>query len=101
MNLILFAESFWFVYPGFNSYYEAYYESRILKGLNEIGCIFTSRPLTPFHFVSWCQAVEEELCKILDSGKTSYVPKKGHASVVLFVGLQGMDVVYLSNLTRF
>ncbi|WOH11826.1 hypothetical protein DCAR_0831320 [Daucus carota subsp. sativus] len=35
------------------------------------------------------RAVEEELCKILDSGKTSYVPKKGNASVVLFVGLQG------------
>ncbi|WJX70063.1 signal-recognition-particle GTPase [Trifolium repens] len=35
------------------------------------------------------QAVFNELCKMLDPGKSSFVPKKGKSSVVMFVGLQG------------
>jgi signal recognition particle subunit SRP54 len=35
------------------------------------------------------QAVFNELCKMLDPGKSSFVPKKGKTSVVMFVGLQG------------
>ncbi|CAJ2631154.1 unnamed protein product [Trifolium pratense] len=35
------------------------------------------------------QAVFNELCKMLDPGKSSFVPKKGETSVVMFVGLQG------------
>ncbi|PHU02376.1 Signal recognition particle 54 kDa protein 1 [Capsicum chinense] len=35
------------------------------------------------------QAVYNELCKILDPGKPSFTLKKGKASVVMFVGLQG------------
>ncbi|KAG2729340.1 hypothetical protein I3843_01G241000 [Carya illinoinensis] len=35
------------------------------------------------------QAIFNELCKILDPGKPSFTPKKGKASVVMFVGLQG------------
>ncbi|GAU22267.1 hypothetical protein TSUD_260670 [Trifolium subterraneum] len=35
------------------------------------------------------QAVFNELCKILDPGKPAFAPKKGKASVVMFVGLQG------------
>ncbi|KAH9611916.1 hypothetical protein KSS87_003061 [Heliosperma pusillum] len=35
------------------------------------------------------QAVFSELCKMLDAGKPSFVPKKGKTSVVMFVGLQG------------
>lgn len=31
-----------------------------------------------------------ELCNILDPGKPSFTPKKGKASVVMFVGLQGV-----------
>uniref|UniRef100_A0A2N9G5Y3 signal-recognition-particle GTPase n=1 Tax=Fagus sylvatica TaxID=28930 RepID=A0A2N9G5Y3_FAGSY len=34
------------------------------------------------------QAIFNELCKILDPGKPSFTPKKGKASVVMFVGLQ-------------
>ncbi|KAF3795349.1 Signal recognition particle protein 2 [Nymphaea thermarum] len=34
-------------------------------------------------------AVFTELCKMLDPGKPSFTPKKGKASVVMFVGLQG------------
>ncbi|WJX75685.1 signal-recognition-particle GTPase [Trifolium repens] len=36
------------------------------------------------------QAVFNELCKILDPGKPAFAPKKGKASVVMFVGLQGL-----------
>ncbi|XP_058780453.1 signal recognition particle subunit SRP54 2-like [Vicia villosa] len=35
------------------------------------------------------QAVFSELCKMLDPGKSSFVPQKGKPSVVMFVGLQG------------
>ncbi|KAJ6302996.1 hypothetical protein OIU77_016977 [Salix suchowensis] len=35
------------------------------------------------------QAIFNELCKILDPGKSSFTPKKGKPSVVMFVGLQG------------
>ncbi|KAK9677223.1 hypothetical protein RND81_11G129200 [Saponaria officinalis] len=35
------------------------------------------------------QAVFSELCKLLDAGKPSFVPKKGETNVVMFVGLQG------------
>ncbi|KAK2425460.1 signal recognition particle 54 kDa protein [Trifolium repens] len=35
------------------------------------------------------KAVFNELCKMLDPGKSSFVPKKGKTSVVMFVGLQG------------
>lgn len=35
------------------------------------------------------QAVFNELCNILDPGKPAFTPKKGKASVVMFVGLQG------------
>ncbi|KAJ8774141.1 hypothetical protein K2173_009572 [Erythroxylum novogranatense] len=35
------------------------------------------------------QAIFNELCKMLDPGKPSFTPKKGKASVVMFVGLQG------------
>ncbi|THG22862.1 hypothetical protein TEA_025559 [Camellia sinensis var. sinensis] len=34
------------------------------------------------------QAIFNELCKMLDLGKPSFTPKKGKASVVMFVGLQ-------------
>uniref|UniRef100_A0A6N2L3H3 SRP54-type proteins GTP-binding domain-containing protein n=1 Tax=Salix viminalis TaxID=40686 RepID=A0A6N2L3H3_SALVM len=34
------------------------------------------------------QAISNELCKILDTGKPSFTPKKGKTSVVMFVGLQ-------------
>ncbi|KAL7180010.1 hypothetical protein ACSBR1_043260 [Camellia fascicularis] len=34
------------------------------------------------------QAIFNELCKMLDPGKPSFTPKKGKASVVMFVGLQ-------------
>ncbi|TXG50351.1 hypothetical protein EZV62_022875 [Acer yangbiense] len=35
------------------------------------------------------QAIFTELCQILDPGKPSFTPKKGEASVIMFVGLQG------------
>ncbi|OVA02818.1 Signal recognition particle [Macleaya cordata] len=35
------------------------------------------------------QAVFDELCKMLDTGKPSFTPKRGKTSVVMFVGLQG------------
>ncbi|TXG69393.1 hypothetical protein EZV62_004328 [Acer yangbiense] len=35
------------------------------------------------------QAIFNELCTILDPGKPSFTPKKGKASVIMFVGLQG------------
>ncbi|XP_058777487.1 uncharacterized protein LOC131651801 isoform X1 [Vicia villosa] len=35
------------------------------------------------------QALFNELCSILDPGKPSFTPKKGKASVVMFVGLKG------------
>ncbi|KAG9129409.1 hypothetical protein Leryth_018468 [Lithospermum erythrorhizon] len=35
------------------------------------------------------QAIFNELCKMLDSGKPSFTPKKGKTSVVMVVGLQG------------
>ncbi|KAI3902343.1 hypothetical protein MKW92_036455 [Papaver armeniacum] len=35
------------------------------------------------------QAIFNELCKMLDTGKPSFVPKKGKTSVIMFVGLQG------------
>ncbi|CAK7338086.1 unnamed protein product [Dovyalis caffra] len=35
------------------------------------------------------QATFDELCRMLDPGKPSFVPKKGKTSVVLLVGLQG------------
>ncbi|MCL7038479.1 hypothetical protein MKW94_012075 [Papaver nudicaule] len=35
------------------------------------------------------KAIFDELCKMLDTGKPSFVPKKGKPSVVMFVGLQG------------
>ncbi|KAI9174918.1 hypothetical protein LWI28_024565 [Acer negundo] len=35
------------------------------------------------------QAIFTELCQILDPGKPSFTPKKGKASVIMFVGLQG------------
>ncbi|KAI3971085.1 hypothetical protein MKW92_018076 [Papaver armeniacum] len=34
-------------------------------------------------------AIFDELCKMLDTGKPSFTPKKGKPSVVMFVGLQG------------
>ncbi|KAL6212400.1 hypothetical protein ACLB2K_017620 [Fragaria x ananassa] len=34
-------------------------------------------------------AIFNELCKMLDPGKPSFIPKKGKPSVVMFVGLQG------------
>ncbi|XP_057422140.1 signal recognition particle subunit SRP54 2-like [Lotus japonicus] len=37
----------------------------------------------------FCQAVIDELCKLLDSGKPSHTPKRRKASVVMIVGLQG------------
>ncbi|CAL5440110.1 unnamed protein product [Camellia sinensis] len=39
------------------------------------------------------QAIFNELCKMLDLGKPSFTPKKGKASVVMFVGLQ----VFVNN----
>ncbi|KAK3225625.1 hypothetical protein Dsin_005487 [Dipteronia sinensis] len=35
------------------------------------------------------KAIFTELCRILDPGKPSFTPKKGQASVIMFVGLQG------------
>ncbi|MCL7034962.1 hypothetical protein MKW94_014719 [Papaver nudicaule] len=35
------------------------------------------------------QAIFNELCKMLDTGKPSFTPKKGKTSVIMFVGLQG------------
>ncbi|KAG5547454.1 hypothetical protein RHGRI_013224 [Rhododendron griersonianum] len=35
------------------------------------------------------QAIFKELCKMLDTGEPSFMPKKGKTSVVMFVGLQG------------
>ncbi|KAI8553830.1 hypothetical protein RHMOL_Rhmol05G0046800 [Rhododendron molle] len=35
------------------------------------------------------QAIFNELCKMLDTGEPSFMPKKGKTSVVMFVGLQG------------
>ncbi|WCJ40526.1 Signal recognition particle 54 kDa protein 2 [Euphorbia peplus] len=35
------------------------------------------------------KAIFDELCKMLDPGKPAFAPKKGKASVVMFVGLQG------------
>ncbi|KAJ7297187.1 hypothetical protein O6H91_Y074300 [Diphasiastrum complanatum] len=35
------------------------------------------------------QAVFNELCNMLDPGKTSYTPKKGKPNIIMFVGLQG------------
>ncbi|KAI3944229.1 hypothetical protein MKW98_016459 [Papaver atlanticum] len=35
------------------------------------------------------QAIFNELCKMLDTGKPSFMPKKGKTSVIMFVGLQG------------
>ncbi|KAI3845441.1 hypothetical protein MKW98_009246 [Papaver atlanticum] len=35
------------------------------------------------------QAIFNELCKMLDTGKPSFIPKKGKTSVIMFVGLQG------------
>ncbi|TXG50350.1 hypothetical protein EZV62_022874 [Acer yangbiense] len=35
------------------------------------------------------QAIFTELCQILDPRKSSFTPKKGKASVIMFVGLQG------------
>ncbi|KAG5547456.1 hypothetical protein RHGRI_013224 [Rhododendron griersonianum] len=36
------------------------------------------------------QAIFKELCKMLDTGEPSFMPKKGKTSVVMFVGLQGL-----------
>ncbi|RZC49743.1 hypothetical protein C5167_018173 [Papaver somniferum] len=38
--------------------------------------------------LSSCRAISNELCKMLDTGKPSFMPKKGKASVIMFVGLQ-------------
>uniref|UniRef100_A0A0C9QP52 Signal recognition particle 54 kDa protein n=1 Tax=Wollemia nobilis TaxID=56998 RepID=A0A0C9QP52_9CONI len=35
------------------------------------------------------QAIFNELCKMMDPGKTPYTPKKGKPNVIMFVGLQG------------
>eukprot|EP00300_Choanocystis_sp_HF-7_P001604 c11291_g1_i2.p1 GENE.c11291_g1_i2~~c11291_g1_i2.p1 ORF type:complete len:482 (+),score=142.70 c11291_g1_i2:45-1490(+) len=35
------------------------------------------------------KAVFDELCKLLDSGRQPFKPKKGQANVIMFVGLQG------------
>ncbi|KAI3878338.1 hypothetical protein MKX03_021798 [Papaver bracteatum] len=34
-------------------------------------------------------AIFNELCRMLDTGKPSFMPKKGKTSVIMFVGLQG------------
>ena len=51
-------------------------------------------------------AIFNELCKMLDPGKPSFIPKKGKPSVVMFVGLQGNNAsvsanTYISFAIRF
>ncbi|KAJ6670764.1 SIGNAL RECOGNITION PARTICLE 54K PROTEIN SRP54 [Salix viminalis] len=43
------------------------------------------------------QAISNELCKILDTGKPSFTPKKGKTSVVMFVGLQDLVIFVMDS----